>query len=118
MFVTDMDTADAVGSGDVPVLATPRLLALMEAATLNALRGQLPDTHTSVGSSVEIQHRRPSPVHSRVHAKATLVDVHGVRIIFDVTAAHHDADGRFVEEVATGRITRAMVDRARFLSRS
>lgn len=115
MIVTEMDTADAVGSGDVPVLATPRLVALMESATVNALRGQLPTTHTSVGSVIDIQHLRPTPTFARVHAEAKVVDVHGVRIVFEVTASHEDTDAHRVEGIGKGRITRVMVERERFL---
>ncbi len=50
--VTMDDTADAVGSGDVPVLATPRLIALCEAATVAAIAGQLPEGSTTVGARI------------------------------------------------------------------
>jgi fluoroacetyl-CoA thioesterase len=65
--VTEADTAIAVGSGDVPVLGTPRLLALAEAATVAAAAPHLEPGRTSVGTQVSLDHRRASPVGSLVH---------------------------------------------------
>ena len=60
--VTEADTAAAVGSGDVPVLATPRVLALAERATVAAVAGALAAGATMVGARVELDHLAPSPV--------------------------------------------------------
>lgn len=114
MTVGTQDTAIAWGSGDVPVLGTPRLLALLEEATCDATRGCLPPGHTSVGIGVEIKHRRPTPVGALVIASARVVEVDGARIVFDVTADHETAAGDTVSGVARGRITRAVVERASF----
>ncbi|WP_051571160.1 thioesterase family protein [Cryptosporangium arvum] len=125
LTVTDADTAAAVGSGDVPVLATPRLLALAEAATVDALREALPAETTSVGVRVELSHRLPTPIGATATATATLETVDGRALRFavvvhdDVEAGYPDdqgdaPDGRVVAEVA---VERAAVDRARFLAR-
>ena len=106
--VTDSDTAQAVGSGEVRVLATPRVVALAEAATVAAVAGVLEAGTTSVGTRVELDHLAPSPVGADVAATAELVEVSGRRLTFTVRVKQ---DGR---EVARGRITRAVVDRARF----
>jgi len=106
--VTDSDTASAVGSGEVHVLATPRVVALAEAATVAALAGALDAGTTSVGTRVELDHLEPSPVGAEVEATAELVDVSSRRLTFSVRVTQ---DGR---EVASGRITRAVVDRSRF----
>jgi fluoroacetyl-CoA thioesterase len=106
--VTDSDTASAVGSGDVDVLATPRVVALAEAATVAALAGALDAGTTSVGTRVELDHLAPSPVGADVAAAAELVEVTGHRLTFSVRVTQGD------REVARGRITRAVVDRARF----
>lgn len=111
--VGESDTATALGSGDVPVLATPRLLAWLEAATVGALEGSLPDGATSVGTRVDLEHVAPSPVGVTVTVKAEVVAVDGRLVRFDVVALH--SDGRLV---AQGRITRVNVDRARFVARS
>ena len=111
--VEESDTATALGSGDVPVLATPRLLAWLEAATIGALEGSLPDGATSVGTRVDLEHVAPSQVGVTVTVRADVVAVDGRLVQFDVVALH--PDGKLV---AHGRITRVNVDRARFMARS
>ena len=108
--VGESDTAIAYGSGDVPVLATPRVLALCEEATVLAVAGVLDDSDTSVGTHVEVDHLAASKVGETVTARAELVEVDGGRLMFEVTVV--SADGNVV---ARGRIHRAVVDRARFL---
>jgi fluoroacetyl-CoA thioesterase len=109
--VTESDTATALGSGDVPVLATPRLLAWAEAATVAAVAGRLDAGSTSLGSRVELEHRAPSAVGVAVTVTADLVAVDGRRLQFAITAC--DGDDR---AVASGTVTRVLVDRERFLS--
>ena len=106
--VTDADTAVALGSGDVDVLATPRVLALCEAATVAAVAGALDPAQTTVGTRVELDHLRPSVVGSHVTATATLVSVDGRRLTFDVAASEAG------DVIARGVVVRALVDRARF----
>jgi predicted thioesterase len=112
LCVGDGDTAQALGSGDVPVLGTPRILALAEAATVAATAHQLPPGATTVGVRVELDHRAPSPVGSTVVAMATLVLVAGRRLIFDVTVHEEDL------LVADGRVERILVDRHRFVAKA
>ena len=115
LIVSPEDTAIALGSGDVPVLGTPRLLALLEEATCEALRGALPTDRTTVGSAVELSHRRPTPVGARVIAHARVASRDGAQVVFDVHADHETAAGERVEMIARGRITRVVVDRGSFL---
>jgi len=110
--VGDADTAQALGSGDVPVLGTPRVLALAEAATVVATARQLPAGTTTVGVRVELDHRSPTPVGRTVVAAASLTKVDGRRLVFDVTV--HDEDLL----VADGRIERILVDRHRFVEKA
>ncbi|MEU1689699.1 hotdog domain-containing protein [Micromonospora sp. NPDC005707] len=112
LTVTDTDTAQAVGSGDVPVLGTPRVLALAEAATVAATAARLPSGSTTVGTRVELEHRAATPVGRTVAARAELVKVDGRRLAFEVIVT----DGN--EVVATGRVERALVDRQRFVERA
>jgi fluoroacetyl-CoA thioesterase len=112
LTVTDKDTASAVGSGDVPVLATPRLVAVAEGATIAALAAQLAPGQTSVGTRIELEHVYPSRVGERVSVTATLAEADGRELRFDITA--RSARDRLV---ATGKVTRAVVDRERFLAR-
>lgn len=110
--VTEADTAVAVGSGSLPVLGTPRLLAWCEAVTCAAVEPSLEAGQTSVGAQVTLEHRAASPVGALVHVSATVSGTDGRRVVFVVRATH--ADG---SEVATGEITRAVVDAERFLAR-
>lgn len=112
MTVTDADTAQALGSGDVPTLGTPRVLALAEAATVAATVPKLATGTTTVGVRVELEHRAPSPVGATVTANATLAKVDGSRLLFEVRVT---SDG---ETVAEGRIERALVDRQRFVAKA
>ncbi|MET7808726.1 thioesterase family protein [Micromonospora chersina] len=112
LTVTETDTAQAVGSGDVPVLGTPRVLALAEAATVAATTTRLPSGSTTVGTRVELEHRAATPVGRTVAARAELVKVDGRRLTFEVIVT----DGN--EVVATGRVERALVDRQRFVERA
>src|ERR1700734_2762755 len=93
--VTGGDTAEAMGSGNLPVLATPRLLALAEAATVAAVAPQLADGLTTVGTAVSLEHRKASPLGAEVVVEAELTEVDGRRLVFGFIArpAHSDADG-------------------------
>ena len=110
--VGDDDTARALGSGDLDVLATPRLLAWCEQATIESLAGRLDDATSTVGTRVELAHLRASPVGAAVTVRADLVHVDGRLLRFDVVA--EDAEGVLLGH---GQVTRVVVDRARFLAR-
>lgn len=111
--VTEDDTAAAVGSGSLPVLGTPRLLAWCEAATCAAIDPGLEDGSTSVGTRIALDHRGASPVGQEVEVTASSTFVDGRLHRFTV-AARHTADQRVV---ASGEITRVVVDAEKFLSR-
>ena len=64
-----------MGSGDLPVLATPALVALMENAAMLAVAAELPEGATTVGAKMDMTHVRPSGEGEEVHAEATLVEV-------------------------------------------
>jgi predicted thioesterase len=110
--VTDDDTAAALGSGSLPVLATPRLLAWCEAACCRALEAGLDDGTSSVGTTARLQHLAPSRVGERVTATAVVAAVDGRRLTFEVDVT--DAGGTVV---ARGTLERVVVDEARFLAR-
>ena len=112
LTVTDADTAQALGSGDVPVLATPRVLALAEAATVAALAARLETGQTTVGTRVELDHVAATAVGRRVTVLAILAKVDGRRLLFDIVVRDGD------ELVAEGRVERVMVDRQRFLAKA
>jgi fluoroacetyl-CoA thioesterase len=86
--VTEADTAIRAGSGDVPVLATPRLLALAEAACVAALESHLGAGMTSVGTGVALEHRRPSPVGTDIEVEAELTELTGRKLVFGFIVRH------------------------------
>lgn len=106
------DTAEAFGSGDVPVLGTPRVVALVEQASIAAIGSALAATQTSVGMRVQIDHLAPTAVGGEVVAEATLEKIEGRRLTFTVSVS--DRCGL----VAAGRVTRVVVERERFLSKA
>ncbi|HBE55362.1 MAG TPA: dihydrolipoamide acyltransferase [Prevotellaceae bacterium] len=110
--VTDDKTAARMGSGDLDVLATPAMLALMENAAMLAVAAELPVGSTTVGGYISSSHLVPTPLGATVTATATLTAVEGRKLTFRVEA--HDADGRLLGE---GSHLRFVVDRERFLSR-
>jgi fluoroacetyl-CoA thioesterase len=110
--VTDADTAESVGSGDVAVLATPRLITWLEAATVRAAAGFVGPGETTVGTGVRIEHRRATKVGGTVEVSAEPPAPDGRALTFNVRAV--DGSG---ELVAVGEIDRVIVDRERFLSR-
>ncbi|KAA0232750.1 MAG: hypothetical protein JJLCMIEE_01166 [Acidimicrobiales bacterium] len=112
LTVGDEDTAIAFGSGTVPVLATPRVIALCEEATVKAIEDELPQGQTTVGMRVQIDHLAPSAVGHTVIAEATLEKVEGRRLTFTVNAK----DERGL--IAAGKVTRVLVDTARFLDKA
>jgi fluoroacetyl-CoA thioesterase len=108
--VADQDTAVALGSGDVPVLGTPRVLALAERATMAAVAGAIGPGATTVGTRVELEHLAASVVGAAVRVTAELERVDGRRLEFAVELR----DGARL--AARGRVTRVLVDRDAFLA--
>lgn len=115
-LVGPADTAVAVGSGDVEVLGTPRVLALVEAATVAAVAPDLPAGATTVGTRVELDHIRATRVGATVTARAELVAVEGWRLRFAVRLVEGPDAGpdSAAALAARGTVERALVDRERF----
>jgi fluoroacetyl-CoA thioesterase len=112
LTVSDADTAIAMRSGEVPVLATPRVIALCEEASVRALLGELGPRETSVGMRVQLDHLAPTAVGHTVTAEATVEKVNGRRVTFTVSVS----DERGL--VAVGRVSRVIVDIERFLEKT
>lgn len=106
------DTAKALESGSLDVLATPRLVAWCEQATCAAIAEQLDAKSTSVGTRVRVDHLAASAVGATVTVQATLVSVDGRLLQFEVVAL--DTNG---QAVAQGEVRRVVVDIERFLER-
>ncbi|MCB0915927.1 MAG: thioesterase [Actinobacteria bacterium] len=107
--VAESDTAQAVGSGVVPVLGTPVLVAWLEATTLQTV--EMPEHSVSLGVHVDVAHLAPSAVGTQVQCEAELVAAAGLRLTYHVSASNQDGT-----QIARGTIDRVVVGRQRFLS--
>ena len=110
--VTAQNTAAAMGSGDLPVLATPAMVALMENAALKAVAAELPAGSTTVGAEMNVTHIKPSKLGAAIIATAVLTAVEGRKLTFNVGA--RDEAGMIGEGVHV----RYVVDREKFLTKS
>lgn len=112
LVVGEADTARALKSGDVEVLGTPRLIALVEEAAVAAVSDLLPPGQTTVGMRVQVDHLAPTGIGSSVAAEATLEKIQGRRLTFTVSVTDHRG------LVAAGKVTRVVVDTESFLDRA
>mgnify|MGYP001321622445 CR=1 FL=1 len=108
--VGDDDTARALGSGDVPVLATPRAIAWVEAASCAAIADRLLPQETSVGITVSVDHQAATAVGGRVEAAALLAEEDRRRAMIDVALVNEDG-----ATAMSGVVQRLVVDRDQFL---
>ena len=111
--VSSADVAQTLGTGEVPVLASSRLLTWAEGATCAAIDADLDKSQTSVGIQLQLDHKRPSPLNAMVSVRADLIRVDGRLLEFEIRAEHNDG-----EVVGRGEVTRMVVDRQRFLERA
>jgi predicted thioesterase len=111
LTVTDAVTAVRMGSGDMPVLATPAMMALMENAAMLAVADELPGGSTTVGGHIASSHLRPSKIGDVVRAIAEVTKVDGRKIEFKVSAYSGDV------LLGEGTHLRFVVDRERFMSK-
>jgi len=109
--VDGSNTAIAMGSGDLPVLATPAMMALMENAAMLAVAPHLPEGSTTVGGHIAASHIKPTAVGEAVTATATVIKVEGKKIEFEVQA--HCGDTL----IGDGTHLRFIVDKEKFMSR-
>lgn len=111
-IVNSTNTAIAAGSGTLPVLGTPFLVALMEKATCNAIADFLEDGKTTVGTSINVAHTKASGIGSVVTANAVISACNGRKITFDVSAKDNSGD-----TVGSGKIERFVVLEDRFMEK-
>lgn len=111
MRVVDGNTADYIGSGDMAVLATPAMVALMENAAMMAVASHLAESETTVGSMISTSHLKPSKVGATILASAELVEVDGRKLRFKIAAY----DGETL--IGEGEHIRFIVNREKFLSK-
>ena len=110
--VTEKDTARVIGSGDLEVLATPRLITLMEHAAYTLLEADLEEGQTSVGTNINVSHTAASPVGTLIEIEAKITSVRGRTINFTVSAS--DAGGK----IGKGEHTRIIVDVKKFMEKA
>lgn len=111
ILVEQEHTAASVGSGDLPVFATPALASVLEGAAVKALEGHLPPGMTTVGISLTIEHSAATPVGGKVIAQAELTEIRGRHLIFSLTARDEQ------EIIGQASHERVMVQRDRFLQK-
>ncbi|WP_455663882.1 thioesterase family protein [Phocaeicola sp.] len=111
VVVSKENIAVTMGSGDLEVFATPAMVALMENAAMNAVAGELPKGSTTVGALMNTSHIKPSAVGDTVSATATLKEVEGRKLTFEVKA--EDSKG----VVGEGTHVRYVVDREKFMAK-
>jgi predicted thioesterase len=106
------DTAKAVASGLAEVYATPMMIALMEKAAYTAVQPQLPEGYSTVGIRIDASHLAATPVGLKVRVKATLVEVSGKRLIFDIEAYDEQ------DKIGEARHERYIIEESRFLKKA
>jgi predicted thioesterase len=109
--VEEQYRATHIGSGKIPVLATPAMIGFMEWAATELVQPYLPDGFTTVGTPVDVRHLAATPVGMKVTFQAELIQVEGRTLTFRVTAEDEK------EKVGEGTHQRAIIDVARFQSR-
>ena len=112
LVVSESDTAISMNTGEVPVLATPRVATLCEQAAFAAVAGAVGPGQTTVGMKIQLDHLAPSAIGNRVVAEAVVEKVAGRRVMFTVSV--NDERGL----IAAGRITRVIVDTEQFLAKA
>ena len=110
--VTQENTAAAVGSGLLPVFATPYMIALMEGAAVNAVQAQLEEDQGTVGTHLDISHDAATPIGMKVWAEAELTAIEGRKLVFSVTA--YDEAG----QIGQGTHERFFITPSKFLAKT
>lgn len=109
--VNENDTALMLGSGDLKVLATPRLIALMENAAMNAVSNFIKKTETTVGGQIDVIHKKPTPIGESIEAMAVLTKIEGNKLTFSIIAKDSDSI------IGEGVHVRYVVDREKFMNK-
>ena len=110
-IVTMNDTAKIFGSGAAEVFATPMMIGLMEAASMNAVKDYLPKGHSTVGTMVNIKHISATKIGKRVWAEAELVEIDRKKLVFKIDAYDED------KKIGEGSHERFIIDEAKFMSK-
>ncbi|MDD3079227.1 MAG: thioesterase family protein [Paludibacter sp.] len=110
LIVKESQTAEALGSGLLPVFSTPSLVAFMENTAMKLI--ELPEGSSSVGIAINIKHIKASPVGETVKCTATLIENEGRRYAFQLVAT--DSKGEVIGE---GTHERFVINVEKFMSK-
>lgn len=109
-IVTINDTAKVFGSGAAEVFATPMMIGLMEAASMNSVKDYLPKGYSTVGTMVNIKHMSATKVGKRVWAEAELIEIDRKRLTFKIDAYDED------KKIGEGTHERFVIDEEKFMN--
>ncbi len=110
--VNSSNTARSMGSGELEVFATPAMIALMEKAATNAISNVMPSDSSSVGTMMNVKHIAASPLGMMITAKATLIEVDGKRLVFNVEAFDEK------DKIGEGQHERFIINIDRFMAKT
>jgi predicted thioesterase len=111
VLVTEQNTALALGSGGLPVFATPAMVALMEGVCVGAVDPALPEGFSTVGTALEIKHTAATPLGMTVRAFGELTEINGRELFFRVQA--FDEAG----SIGEGLHTRFIIENEKFMKK-
>ena len=111
VLVSDQNTAERFGNPGTKVFATPMLVSIMEEASIHAISTYLDESEGTVGTRVDIQHLAATPIGMKVKARATLVEIKGKKLVFQVEAFDD------IEKVGTAIHERFIIDKTKFFAK-
>ncbi|GAB6137716.1 thioesterase family protein [Halanaerobaculum tunisiense] len=110
-MVEKEDTADQIGSGDLPVYGTPAMIAFIENTAVKAIEAKLEDKQTTVGAKLNINHLHPTPVGETVTCSVKLTEVNDSQLKFDVIVEDEN------NKIGNGKHVRYIVAEDKFMGR-
>lgn len=112
IMVTEENTAKKLGSGLLPVFATPAMVALMESTASNSILKELAENEGTVGISLNVQHVSATPIGMSVYCESELIEIDKKRLVFKVEA--YDEAGL----IGTGTHERFIINNEKFMSKA
>ena len=109
--VTPDKTAEVMGSGTLPVFATPAMVALMENTAAESVEALVGEGNTTVGTVINVKHLSADPTGVEVTCESELVEVDGRRLVFEIKVS--DRDG----VVGEAHHERFIIDKTRFMDK-
>lgn len=106
------DTADFIGNKEVDMLSTPAMIKYMEQTAAGIVFDRLPENHRPVGTKIDIKHINPTPVNKKISVKATIAEIKGSKISFDVEAYNKK------DKIGFGTYELHVINLGEFLSKS